>query len=182
MILAAIFAAELLHCGNSSLRTSFSRVPFPWMSFPWTADRIAAIVLGAAFLVFLYAFFFGGQRRQARAESRPASAGAAGEREQEATVVVSGGYDPEVVVATKDVPLTLIFDRRESSPCSDEVVIPEFGIRQPLQAHALTRIRILPRHTGEFPFACGMNMLHGLLRVESPADAAPRGEGAGNAR
>lgn len=182
MILWAMPAAVLRPGGNSSLRTSasFPRVSLPWTSFPWTADRITAIVLGAAFLVFLYVFFFGGNRRQGRAVTRAAPAGAAAE--QEATVVVSGGYDPEVVVATKDVPLTLIFDRRESSPCSDEVVIPEFGIRQALQAHALTRIRILPRHTGEFPFACGMNMLHGLLRVEDPADAAPRGESAGIAR
>ncbi len=139
----------------------------PRASFPWTGDRIAAVVLGAAFLAFLFVFFFGGRRRQARAVARPGTPGGAA-AEQEATIVVSGGYDPEVVVATKDVPLTLIFDRRESSPCSDEVVIPEFGIRQPLAANARTRIRIVPRRTGEFPFACGMNMLHGLLRVENP--------------
>ena len=131
------------------------------VAFPWTADRIAAILAGAAFLLFLYFFFFGGKRRTARAAASPSGAA-----EQEATVVVAGGYDPEVIVAKKDVPLTLVFDRRESNPCSDEVVLPEFGIRQSLPANAKTKIRIVPRRAGEFPFACGMNMLHGLLRVE----------------
>jgi Cu+-exporting ATPase len=133
------------------------------VAIPWTADRIAAIAAGAAVLIFLYVFFFGGKRREARAAAAPEGSGLT---DQEATIVVEGGYDPEVVVAKKDVPLTLVFDRRESSPCSDEVVLPEFGIRQALAANAKTSIRIVPRRAGEFPFACGMNMLHGLLRVE----------------
>jgi Cu+-exporting ATPase len=134
-------------------------------AIPWTADRIVAVVLGAAFLLFLYVFFFARRRRETAATARAPRAGVPGSAEQEATIVVSGGYDPEVVVAKKDVPLTLVFDRRESNPCSDEVVIPEFGIRQHLAANAKTPIRIVPARTGEFPFACGMNMLHGLLRV-----------------
>jgi Cu+-exporting ATPase len=136
------------------------------IAFAWTADRIAAIVLGAAFLVFLYDFFFRARRREGLAipASQPGEGTPA---EQEATITVSGGYDPEVVVAKKGVPLTLIFDRREASPCSDEVVLPEFGIRQALAPHAKTRIRVVPERAGEFPFACGMNMLHGLLRVEA---------------
>lgn len=134
-------------------------------AIPWTADRIAAIVLGAAFLLFLRFFFFGrGRSRMVSAAPAPARPGE-GPVEQEATIVVSGGYDPEVIVAKKDVPLTLVFDRRESSPCSDEVVIPEFGIRQRLAANAKTPIRIVPKRAGEFPFACGMNMLHGTLKV-----------------
>ncbi|MEO8190055.1 MAG: cupredoxin domain-containing protein [Acidobacteriota bacterium] len=136
------------------------------IAFTWTADRIAAILLGAAFLAFLYAYFFRVRRREVFAVAAPAPAPGEGAAEQEATITVSGGYDPDVVVAKKGVPLTLVFDRKESSPCSDEVVLPEFGIRQNLAAHAKTRIRIVPERAGEFPFACGMNMLHGLLRVE----------------
>jgi Cu+-exporting ATPase len=63
--------------------------------------------------------------------------------------------------------LTLIFDRRESNPCTDEIVIPEFGIRQPLASNGKTRIRIVPKREGEYPFSCGMNMLHGTIRVAS---------------
>ncbi len=132
------------------------------LAFAWSADRIAALGLGAAFLVFLYVYFFRVRRREGVAAPASAPGGAA----QEATITVSGGYDPEVVIAKKGVPLTLVFDRQESSPCSDEVVLPEFGIRQALEPHAKTRIRVVPERAGEFPFTCGMNMLHGLLRVE----------------
>ena len=130
----------------------------PGLSLVWTADRIAAVVLGAGLCAFLYIFFFGKRREMA---ARAAAEGAG----QEATVVVSGGYNPDIVVARKDVPLTLIFDRREDNPCSDEVVLPEFEIRRPLRAFARTEIRLVPRRVGEFPFSCGMNMLHGKIRV-----------------
>jgi len=123
-----------------------------------TADRIAAIVLGVALLTFLYVFFFG--KRRGAAAAQPQAGGT-----QEVTIVVAGGYDPDVVVAKKDVPLWLTFDRRESAPCSDEVVLPEFEIRRALPAFEKTTIQVLPRRTGEFPFSCGMNMLHGTIKV-----------------
>ena len=123
----------------------------------WTADRIGAVAGGMALCVFLYIFFFG--RR------RPESAELTSSGAQEVTIVVAGGYAPDVVVAKKGVPLRLVFDRRETSPCSDEVVLPEFEIRRSLPAFEKTAIEVLPRRVGEFPFSCGMNMLHGKIRV-----------------
>ncbi len=130
----------------------------PGMALAWTADRVATVILGAALCAFLYVFFFG-KRRETAARA------AAGAGEQEATIVVSGGYNPDIVVAKKDVPLTLVFDRREDNPCSDEVVLPEFEIRRALRPFARTEIRVIPRRTGEFPFTCGMSMLHGKIKV-----------------
>ena len=117
---------------------------------------MAAVVTGLAFIVFLYVFFFG----KRRVVAKPVPAGP-----QEVTVVVAGGYKPDVIVARKGMPLTLIFDRRESNPCSDEIVIPEFGIRTALHAHQKTTIEITPQREGDFPFSCGMNMLHGKIKV-----------------
>jgi Cu+-exporting ATPase len=116
-----------------------------------TPDRIAAIGAGAALLVFLVVFFFG-KRRTVTAGS-------------EITIVVEGGYSPDRIVARRGVPLTLVFDRRETSPCSDEIVLPDFGIRRSLPANAKTSIEIRPERVGEFPFTCGMNMLHGKIQV-----------------
>jgi Cu+-exporting ATPase len=116
-----------------------------------TPDRIAAIGIGAALLVFLFVFFFG--RRRAIAAG------------SEITIVVEGGYSPDRIVARRGVPLTLIFDRRETNPCSDEIVLPDFGIRRSLPANAKTSIEIRPERAGEFPFSCGMNMLHGKIQV-----------------
>jgi Cu+-exporting ATPase len=123
----------------------------------WTLDRIAAVVGGGSLCAFLYLFFFG-KRRETAARLTAAS-------EQEVTIVVSGGYDPDVIVAKKGVPLKLVFDRREDNPCSDEVVLPEFEVRRELPAFAKTEIEVVPRRAGEFPFSCGMNMLHGKIRV-----------------
>jgi plastocyanin domain-containing protein len=124
----------------------------------WTADRIAAIVGGAAAAVFLYVFFFG--------RKRPAVAARATEGgPQQIEIAVRGGYSPDLVVARRGVPLTLVFDRQEENPCSDEVVLPEFGIRRALPAFEKTRIEIVPERVGEYPFSCGMNMLHGKIRV-----------------
>ena len=122
----------------------------------WTPDRLAAIGAGAAVLAAVFIFFFG-KRKAVLA----APAGGA----QDVTVVVEGGYSPDVIVARRGVPLRLMFDRRESSPCSDEIVFPDFGIRRRLPAHAKTLVEILPERTGDFPFSCGMNMLHGKIRV-----------------
>ena len=126
----------------------------------WSADRVAAIVVGALLLVGIYVFFFG-RRKAVRAATGGSAAGA-----QSVTVVVKGGYKPDLIVARQGIPLTMIFDRREESPCSDEIVLPEFGIRRALPAHARTELTITPRRTGEFEFTCGMNMLHGKILVE----------------
>jgi Cu+-exporting ATPase len=123
----------------------------------WTADRVAAIGVGAVLLLLLYVFFFG-RRRPVAASAGPGDA-------PEVTIVVEGGYSPEVILARRGVPLKLIFDRRESNPCTDELVLPDFGVRRPLAAHAKTVVEILPERAGEFPFSCGMNMLHGMIRV-----------------
>ena len=114
-------------------------------------DRIAAIVVGAVLIVALFVFFFG-KRRAVAAGSR-------------ITIVVDGGYAPDLLVARRGVPLTLVFDRRDTGPCTDEIVLPDFKIRRFLPAGAKTEIQITPDRTGEFPFSCGMNMLHGKIRV-----------------
>jgi len=131
-------------------------LPGGLLAFSWTSDRVAALAAGLALVVFLYVFFFG--KRLAPAQPPPTGP-------QEITIVVAGGYKPDVIVAKKGMPLKLIFDRRETNPCSDEVVFPEFGLRRPLAANAKTVIEVTPGREGEFPFSCGMNMLHGRLRV-----------------
>jgi Cu+-exporting ATPase len=122
-----------------------------------SGDRVAAIGLGALLLVGIYVFFFG---------KRKAVAAAARSGSQTVTVVVQGGYKPDLIVARRGVPLKMIFDRREESPCSDEIVLPDFGVRRALPAHAKTELTLTPERAGEFEFTCGMNMLHGKILVE----------------
>ena len=116
-----------------------------------TPDRIAAIATGAGLLVFLSWFFFG-KRREVAAVST-------------VTIVVDGGYAPDWILARQGMPLTLTFDRRDSGPCTDEIVLPDFGVRRSLSTGQRTTITIVPQHAGEFSWSCGMNMLHGRIRV-----------------
>jgi P-type Cu+ transporter len=122
----------------------------------WTPDRIVAVAAGVGLLLALFVFFFG--------KRRPSVVSAAGDS-PEVTVVVEGGYSPDVIRARVGRPLRLIFDRRDTSPCTDEIVFPDFGIRRALAANARTVVEIRPEKTGEFTFSCGMNMLHGRILV-----------------
>jgi plastocyanin domain-containing protein len=63
-------------------------------------------------------------------------------------------------------PPRLVFDRREESSCSEEVVIPELGVRRFLPAHQRTGIDIPAQRPGTYEFTCGMGMLRGSLVVE----------------
>lgn len=84
---------------------------------------------------------------------------------QEAVVEVKGGYSPAVIEAEAGLPLRLIFDRKEDGECSSHVVFSDFGVDLALPPFRTTTLTIHPDEPGEYGFACGMNMLHGTLRV-----------------
>ncbi|HJX12983.1 MAG TPA: cupredoxin domain-containing protein, partial [Dehalococcoidales bacterium] len=111
---------------------------------------------GAAAIAFLAWFFFG--PRQAREAQVKGNV-------QEIVVTVKGGYSPDIIRVKKDVPLRLIFDRREAGDCSSRVVFPDFHASKTLAPFAKTTLEFTPDKAGEFGFACGMNMLHGTLIV-----------------
>lgn len=99
---------------------------------------------------------------------------------QEAVVEVKGGYNPAVIEAEAGMPLRLIFDRKEDGECSSHVVFSDFGVDLALPAFRTTTLTLHPDEPGEYPFACGMNMLHGMLRV-LPGKHASVGAAAGSA-
>jgi plastocyanin domain-containing protein len=96
--------------------------------------------------------------------SATASAGAGGV--QQVTVAVRGGYDPATVRVKAGSPVRLLFDRQETSGCSEEVVFPDFGVRAFLPAHQTTAVDITPAAPGTYEFTCGMSMLRGRVIAE----------------
>jgi plastocyanin domain-containing protein len=86
---------------------------------------------------------------------------------QEVTVIVEGGYSPSLVRVKSGVPLRLIFDRKEKSPCSEEVVIGEFEVRRFLKPFEKTVIDLTPARPGSYEFVCGMGMLRGRIEVQA---------------
>jgi plastocyanin domain-containing protein len=86
-------------------------------------------------------------------------------RLQEVKVVVKGGYDPDVIVVKKGIPVRLNFYRDETADCSDTIVFGDFNIRKPLPAFKTTPVEFTPEKEGEYVFTCGMGMLRGKLIV-----------------
>ena len=117
---------------------------------------LAAAVLGLGMVAGL-AFYFFGPKKAATAQLRGGF--------QEIEVVVKGGYEPSVIRAQAGIPLRLIFDRQETGECSSRVVFSDFMVNKGLAPYQRTTVEIMPTASGEFGFACGMNMLHGTLVV-----------------
>jgi plastocyanin domain-containing protein len=84
----------------------------------------------------------------------------------EITIVVDGGYEPKAVRVAAGKPVRLVFDRRDTSSCSEEVVFPDFGIRRFLPTGERTTIEVTPPAAGKYEFMCGMSMLRGALIAE----------------
>ena len=119
----------------------------------------AVVLAGIAAIAWVNWYFFLAKRPAARA-----AIGAGGV--QEVTITVQGGYAPSEVRVKKDAPVRLVFDRQETSGCSEEIVIPDFGVRRFLPAFQKTTVELRPTQTGIYDFTCGMSMLHGKLIVE----------------
>jgi plastocyanin domain-containing protein len=120
--------------------------------------EVAVIAGGAAAIAFVILYFFGGRKKVAAAMKDDGV--------QEVDITVKGGYSPDVIVVRRGVPVRLNFYRDETSECSDQVIIGDFGIFRELPAFKTTSVEFEPDKAGEFNFTCGMNMLHGKLIVE----------------
>lgn len=124
-----------------------------------TAIELAVAVSAVAAIGWVNWYFF-------LAGRTPVAAGVAGAGAQEVRIVVRGGYEPASVRVRRGTPVRLVFDRQETSGCSEEVVFPDFGVRKYLPAHERTVVEITPERAGVYEFTCGMSMLRGRLTVE----------------
>ena len=96
----------------------------------------------------------------------PAAAASGSSQSHEQTIVVDGGYTPAALRVKAGQPVRLVFDRRDTGSCSEEVVFPDFGIRRFLPTGKRTVIDVTPPKAGRYEFTCGMSMLRGALVAE----------------
>lgn len=82
---------------------------------------------------------------------------------QEISIMVKGGYSPDVVIVKPGIPVRLNFYRDETAACSEQVVFSDFGIVRDLPAFQHTTIEFTAEKPGEYTFTCGMNMMRGKL-------------------
>lgn len=118
------------------------------------------VTLGGVGLVRLILWFFFGQRAVTAAS---VTAGGV----QEARIVVRGGYSPDVVEVQSGRPVRLTFKREESGGCTEDVIVPDFGISRHLPEGEDVSVEFTPKGPGEHVFHCGMNMVRGKLVVRA---------------
>lgn len=123
-------------------------------------DKTQLIVIASGLALILWVnwyFFVAGRANAARAST--------GTGIQEVSIVVDGGYAPATVSVQHGRPVRLLFDRRDSGSCTEEVVLPDFGVRRFLPTGEVTPIEFTPDQPGTHEFACGMGMVRGKLVV-----------------
>jgi plastocyanin domain-containing protein len=121
-------------------------------------DQTLVLLAGLAAIAWINWYFFLAGRSRIAVAAGP---------DQTIDVVVAGGYEPSAIRLAAGRPARLVFDRRETSSCSEELVIPALGIRRFLPAGKRTTVEVPPTlEPGEHEFTCGMGMLRGRLIVE----------------
>lgn len=123
-----------------------------------SATEWGVVLSAIALIAWTNWYFFVAGRAAGRA---PAMAS------DEILITVDGGYSPSAVRVRVGQPVRLVFDRKDDSSCSEEVVIPEFGVRTFLPTGERTTIEITPTAAGRYPFTCGMSMLRGTIIADA---------------
>ena len=110
------------------------------------------------------------ERLGLRPGTTPAAAGALEQRPDESvqtakiTVGVQG-YEPARVNLRAGVPARLTFVRTTDKTCGTEIVFPSLNINRALPLNQAVVIEFTPSKAGDIAFACGMNMLQGVVVV-----------------
>lgn len=79
--------------------------------------------------------------------------------------VADGVYQPASIALQENTPVTLRVLRKDPSPCSETLLIPELDISVTLPLDKPIEIEIPPLKNGNYPFNCQMQMYRGELKV-----------------
>lgn len=114
---------------------------------------------------YFITFLLTAKDAQGAAAPAPAPAKDGAKEVQEVTIVIAGGYQPSEVKLKKGVPARLRFVRKDTGGCAEQLLIPDFGVKQALPGLTETVVEFTPDKAGTFPFTCGMKMMKGTLVV-----------------
>lgn len=109
-----------------------------------------------------------GLRQGSSAASTPAAGAARSEDAvQSARVAVTEqGFEPARVTLRAGVPARLLVTRTTDNTCGTEVVVASIGVKRALPLNTPVTIEFTPAKAGDMAFACGMNMLKGVIVVQ----------------
>ena len=80
-------------------------------------------------------------------------------------LVTEKAFEPDRVSLRAGSPIRLTFVRTTDKTCGTEVVFPSLNIKRALPLNQPVAIEFTPAKTGDIAFACGMNMLKGVVIV-----------------
>ena len=119
-----------------------------------TPDKIIVSIVGLLGIAFTYWFFLGKRDKEVAVS------------DSSVDIVVEGGYTPESISIPKGKTTKINFIRKDPTSCLEEVVLGDFKVRKYLPLNQKVTIELTPQQTGEFIYACGMNMYHGKIIVK----------------
>ena len=80
--------------------------------------------------------------------------------------VTSEGYVPDKIHVAKGEKVRLQITRKTDKTCATEIVIKDLGINQPLPLNKMVTVEFTPKKSGQLKYACGMDMISGILFVD----------------
>ncbi len=80
--------------------------------------------------------------------------------------ITKKGFEPDKITAKKGEPLRLVVTRRTDQTCAKEIVIVDAGIHKELPLDRPVTVDFTPEKNGELRYACGMNMISGVVVVQ----------------
>ena len=122
-------------------------------------EKLLVSLFGISLIAAIYWFFFGKKSAQG------GSASGGEEAKNNWEITVEGGYKPNVIKVKREVPATLTFTRKDSNSCLEELVFPDYKIKEYLPMNKPVTITLSPPHKEASGFHCAMNMFHGRIIV-----------------
>lgn len=87
-------------------------------------------------------------------------------RKQNKTVIVKNGYEPSEVHFKQGKPAELTFKMKTDNSCLQKVVFKDLNKDIDLFENKIATVEIPTDKSGEYDFACGMDMFHGKVIVD----------------
>ncbi len=93
--------------------------------------------------------------------------------------VTTKGFEPAHVKVTKGPPLKLVVTRKTDETCAKQIVIADENLEADLPLDKPVTLSFTPKRTGEIKYACGMDMITGVLEIASREGANGKMSGQG---
>ncbi len=96
----------------------------------------------------------------------PSASIAAGQARTVEIAVTTKGFEPAHVKVAQGQPLKLVVTRKTDDTCAREVVVPDENIKAELPLNKPVTLSFTPKRSGQIKYACGMDMVTGVLDVQ----------------